>query len=287
MYAAIDPSQIREQIISAVSQPLLRAFVAAMPGPAIIERFDTTFRDDYKLRARFLARLGELCEQGPAGARYVAALMKRIEADFDLLPAAKKRSADAVLAQLASLLPEGDRSAALAKLVTHERISRRLSSYKIIKQVGDPYYRDALIQSYRMYGDEEALITLLRIGGDVSEVGDDPIEIIDGLTERYHQAVAIERILLRNEQLALSLAKEFQMAFIWAVGRQRHGGARTFVMECFSEALERTRATTTLQGLLDSSRELGLFVWALGRLDAREELASLAREYDIAVPWVT
>jgi hypothetical protein len=258
-----------------------------MEGQEIVDSFDTTFEQDYLLRMRFLSRLRTICEQDASGSRCVAALASRIERDFDLLPARKKPRADWILAQLAGLLPTKDRAIALAKLVMHHRLSRRQSGYKIMRQIGDACCKDALVESFRMYGDEDALITLLRLGGDVRDVGDHPKKIIQKLTEDYHQSVAIERILLRDEQLAISLSHEFPRGFIWAAGRQKYYGARQFIMEHFAEAVAYTRACTNVQTLVRSSRDLWLFVWALGRLNAIEELNDLAREYEIAVPWVS
>jgi len=285
MPVPVDQLQIREAIIDKISRPLLGAYIAAMQGQEITERFDTTFGDDYNLRVRFLRRLKEICEQDSDGVQYVRELMGRIESVFGLLPAPKKHTADWALVQLAALLPEDERRMQVEQFLAHPRRTRRQSAYKFVRQNGDVRHRDALVRSCQTYGDQEGLVALLRLGGSVSDVGGNVVNMIAGLKERYDQAIAVERILMRDEQEALSLAQEFPMAFIWAAGRQRYTDAKPFVMERFSEALSKTRAATSVMNMLEASRELGLFVWALGKLSATEELASLAQEYDIAVPW--
>jgi hypothetical protein len=285
MPVPVDQLQIREVIIDKISRPLLAAYIAAMRGEEIIEHFDTTFGDDYNLRVRFLTRLKEVCEQDSEGVQCVRELMGRIESVFDALPTPKKHTADWTLVQLAALLPEDERRAEMKQFLAHPRRTRRQSACKFVRQSGDVRYKDALILSCQTYADHEGLAALLRIGGSVLDVGGNVVDTIAKLKERYDQAIAIERILIRDEQEALSLAQMFPMAFIWAAGRQRYAEAKPFVMERFSEALRKTHAATTITSLVHESLELGLFVWALGKLSAKEELASLAREYDINVPW--
>lgn len=199
-------------------------------------------------------------------------------------PRSKEAHSGRHVGPASGLLPEKKRLLVLTQLVTDERTTRRLSAYKAIKDIGDRRLESTVVQSYAKYGDEEALITLLRIGGDVSEAGNDVAKTISNLSERYHQALAIQRILVRDERLALSLAEEFPMAFIWAASRAGYFPAKPFVMTGFTEALNRARACTTSIALFEASRELPLFVWALGKLGAVAELNELAREYNITFP---
>jgi hypothetical protein len=285
MPVPVDQLQIRELIIDKISRPLLGAYIAAMQGQEITEHFDTTFEDAYNLRVRFLTRLRDVCEQDSEGVQCVRELMGRIESVFDALPTPKKHTADWALVQLAALLPEDERRAEVEQFLAHPRRTRRQSAYKLVRQSGDVGYKDALIRSYQTYRDHEGLAALLRIGGGVLDVGGNIVDSIANLKGRYDQALAIEGILIRDEQEALSLAQRFPMAFIWAAGRQRYAEAKPFVMERFSEALRKTYAATEITSFVLESLELALFVWALGKLSAKEELASLAREYDISVPW--
>jgi len=281
----VNTDLIREWILLKVSEPLIKAHIAAMDGQDVVLRFDTTFQDEYTVRARFLFRLKELCERDPVNMQCARDLMQRIEASVDSLPAPKKRSADWTLAELALLLPQEEHLACAADFVLHSRRSRRVSGYKIMKRYPGQRTKRTLAESYRTHGDREALVTLLVTGEDISDIAENLEAVIDSFTERYHQALAIERILVRDEQLAFSLAGRFPMAFIWAAGRQRHAGARPFVLEYAQATLHNAESATTVRDFVELSRELGPLIWALGRVGAVEYMAELARKYEVTLPW--
>ena len=281
----VNADLIHEWIRSEISGTIIRAHIAAMDGREVVLRFDTSFQHDYPVRVRFLLRLKELCERDPLNMQCARDLMERIEAAVDSLPAPKRRSADGTLAELALLLPQQEQLAYAVESVLHSRRSRRVSGYKIIKRHIGHGSKDALAQSYHKYGDREALVALLVTGEDISDVAEDLEAVIGTLRERYHQALAIERILVRAEQLAFSLAAKFPMAFIWAAGRQRHTAAKPFVVQQLQAMLQEAESATTVQNFVESSIELRVLIWALGRVGAAEYMAELARKYEVTLPW--
>lgn len=265
-----------------LSWPLLRAYVMTLDGAEAVKLFDPTFAHDYQIRRRFLVRLKDLCEQQRKNTKYVVDLIQKIEANIDVLPAPKKRSADGTIGELVLVLPAERQLVYASQAVLHERRSRRTSGYKVMRRNPSHDFQVDLTEAYRRYRDRDALINLLFAGKDISEVADDLPAAIESLNERYYQARALEQILMRNEEKAFALAASFPMAFIWAAGRQRLTAAEPFMIEQLEARLQEVENSDGLnRDYLDAVGEIPLLIWGLERLGARHCLATLALRYDI------
>ncbi len=260
----------------------------AMTGDEAVRNFDTTFQHEYKVRVRFLLRLKELCQQDRANLGYVSDLRQRIESSLGTLLPAKQRSADGALGELVLLLPEEEQLAYASDFVLHTRRSRRVTGYKIIRRHPAHGLKQALVDCYRSYGDREALLALLANGEDICDVSENLEATIESLGARYYQALALEHVLARDEQLAFSFATKFPMAFIWAGARQRNKAVIPMVVQRLQSRLQEVESATTIdRGSIAAAIEIPILVWAVGRVGARDYLADLTNKYEITLPWLS
>ena len=282
---AIDASFAQEIVNETLSWPITRAHIRLMSGDQLVECFDTAFEIDYRVRRQQLARLAEISET--AESSHVEDLMQRIESRVDSLKAPKRRSGDGTLGDLVLMLPDERQLVYVAEFLHHSRRSRRRTAHKILtRHKGHGHdMRTQLEGSYRLFGDREALLSLVANGHDISELLGDSLEHgIRDFTERYHQALAIEQILVRDQEKAFSLASSFPMAFLWAAARQRLSEAIPFAIEFLEAEIERARSAQAVMEAITHTREMPLIVWALERIGARDYLRELADRYHVTIP---
>jgi hypothetical protein len=275
------PKDNEQRLREGVSRAVLKAIVSSFSAGEVLEHFDATFRQDYEMRSWLLRRIEELELRGDAGA--ARKLIQKIEAATSHLPIPKLRSADGTIAHLALLLTSEEQLRMAADFIEHPRRSRRLSGYKLLKRHRDHGLKDLVAASYRRYGDEPALIALLYTGNDVSDILDSPRAVVAQLTERYHQALAIERLWVRDEHAAWELAEEFPMAFIWAAGRRREARAFDFALRQLEIHRRKAVEATSFMEYIPAAHEFDNVVWALGRVGGRETLERLAKEFSLDV----
>ena len=278
----IDASFAQEIINETLSWPITRAHIRLMSGDQLVECFDTAFETEYRVRRQQLARLAEISES--AESSHVEDLMRRIESRVESLKARRRRSSDGTLGELVLMLPDERQLVYVAEFLQHPRQSRRRTAHKILtRHKGHGHdMRSQLEGSYRLFGDREALLSLVANGHDISELLGDSLEHgIRDLNERYHQVLAIEQVLVRDQEKAFSLAPIFPMAFLWAAARQRLTEAVPFVVEYLEAEIERARSAQDIGEAIEHTREMPLIVWALERLGAGDYLSELARRYKV------
>ena len=281
----IDASFAQEIINDTLSWPITRAHIRQMSGDQIVEWFDTAFEVDYKVRRQQLARLAEVSETDEGS--HVEDLIERLESRVDSLKAPKRRSSDGTLGDLVLMLPDERQLDYVTEFLRHSRRSRRRPAHKVIaRHKGHGHdMRTQLEGSYRQFGDREALLSLVANSHDISELlGDSLNHGIRDFSERYHQALAIEQILVRDQEKAFSLARSFPMAFLWAAARQRLSEAVPFAVEFLEAEIERAGSARDVTAAITHTREMPLIVWALERIGAKDYLRELADRYHVTLP---
>ena len=277
----MDSYSPRNVIQESINGPVISAWVADMSGPEVVSSFDLSFNAAYPSRMRLVRRLRELCAQDTKNTRHVRALIETIEAVVSTLPRQKQRSADSTIVELTLALPIEEQQAIASEFVQHQRTSRRLSGYRLIKLLPGCDLSAVLLSSYVTYRDAAGLRALVFIEADISNLPDLRTAIA-GLRERYYQARVIENLLANNRTLAVQLADEFPMAFIWASGRRRDATARDFVVHYFEATLRKVEAVRSIdRHLIAGTIELKNLIWALGRVGARDQLIALASKYNV------
>jgi hypothetical protein len=117
-----------------------------------------------------------------------------------------------------------------------------------------------LLNVHLQTGDQEPLILIAREESAVGKADADAL--LRGLVECYWRARVIAALLVIDREKAISLAPTYPVEFVHAVGRRRD---------------------STLQAEIDSLYEkqktnpefLGLYVWALGKLESDARLAEI------------
>ncbi len=256
-----------------------------MTGAEVLQFFDTSFKDDFKLRRLFLKRLEGLRDQDPSGADWIRQLIQKIEDHIPTLSPHKQRSADGTIGLLVLLLEEADQRSYAADFLLHSRRSRRATGHKIVRRTRLALTAE-LTESYTRFGDREGLVSLLLGGHNVLPLVSDVESVLADLNDRYYQTLLIERLLDANKEEALALASEFPMAFLWAIGRQERKEHLDFVLENLQDRLNMIEnLPPTDRDVLAILSDIPLFFWAMERLGAVEDLAELAKRYRIDVPW--
>ncbi len=159
-----------EMIRDGIAGSLVYAIVTGMSGQDIVTSFDVTFQAPYTLRSRMIGRLQYLCDQSPTNCYHVRDLITAIEEAAEQLPKRKQHSVDATIAELALALPSAEAEKIASSFVLHQRAKRRLSGYKLIKNLRDSPLTEVLTRSYSTYGDSQALVTLLAREADISKL---------------------------------------------------------------------------------------------------------------------
>lgn len=280
----LSAAEKRDWIQKDISTALWKAFIAGMDGDTLVDRFDTSFAHTYPIRARFFLRLAELVQRDVDNRTLVRELIERIEATADELPPRKRKSADGSVSELALLLGVDEQMDIAVRLVMHTRGSRRRSGYKIFKQNRGHGRGAILVEAFERYGDQNALVTMLVTGENIFTLPGQERVRIAALSERFHQALAFEQLIQDNEPMARSMAEEFPMAYVWAAGRLRETRALDFVRSLLWQALDDAEAASDVRTFINARHDLGIYVWALGRLSAFDDLRTLRDRYSIVIP---
>ena len=180
-------------------------------------------------------------------------------------PSRKRRVLDDTICRLIMHLSPEEQLGLVSEFIKGSRASRRNVALQIIAKHFVPDHKNMLLDHFRRYRKQQALKILTRVDTDITEITG---YLLQNLEDQYEKARVFEKLIAQNYDLASTLAPTFPLAFVWGAGRAK----------C-------TKALPTILNILDSTHEKdkGLVIWALGKLQAKQELHRLIQSYEVDI----
>jgi hypothetical protein len=245
-----------------------RALISLMKESEVLDYFDRTFKQDYKIRMALLGRLGELCKIDNSNVEFVRQLVLELIELERRIPSNRRSAIDSALSQLVPLLTPKEQVNFATKFIQYSRTKRRRLGLQIIAEHFLPEHKQLLLDCFERFHDDRALITLTRANANITDIVD---KLLSNLPKPNQQAGVFERLIIQDFSYASELALQYPVAFVWGAGRTR----------CIKTI---PIITKILQDDKINSEYIGLIVWALEKLEAREELQKLALKYSLELP---
>lgn len=255
----------RENYVDSLT--IARAVVRSMNVLEVLENFDITFSQYYKIRFALIDRLMELCDEDETNIRVAQRLLQVLLKQEFLIPSHKRRSLDNIIAQLVALLPPIEQTSHGIQFIQHRRSSRRRAGLMILSKDFQPEYKQMFLDIFSRFHDEWALTTLSRVDIDISDIAE---MMLSNIQRLYEQARVFEKLLSQDYKMGIELASEYPIAFVWGTGRAKCDKALPDVIRILHQ-----------KETENDYEHYGLIVWALGRLRARTELWRLAADFHL------
>jgi hypothetical protein len=257
--AMIHRHRLGEVIVTAIKQLALRSTALEVLVSRVASLWQDADPDGVIFR---LSEMELTLEQGEA----LAAAVAHLAAEADALPSRQRARIDGFLRRLVFLLPTEHAARFVEGALKHKRQSRRRAAYKWLRR--NPRVLDlvpALLRVHVDTGDQEPIVLIAREQAAVGQA--DVAVLLSGLTERYWRARVIESMLTLDRGKAISLAREFPVEFVHAVGRRRDHSLQSEIDSLYDEQKE-------------NPEFLCLYVWALGKLRSDTRLAGVLKELE-------
>ena len=245
------------------SLTIARSLIRLMTAREVLKNFDFTFAQYYKVRLMLLDRLEELCAEDNTNVGNARQMIGMLLERGSSTPSRKRRVLDYTIGRLIVHLSPEEQLGLVGEFIEGSRASRRNVALQIIARHFVPDHKDVLLDHFRRYRKQQALKILTRVDTDITEIAD---YLLQNLEDQYEKARVFEKLIAQNYDLASTLAPTYPLAFVWGAGRA----------EC-------TKALPTILNTLDGTHEKdkGLVIWALGKLQAKQELQWLIQLYEV------
>lgn len=244
---------------------IARALVRTMSAQEIVEHFDVTFVQYWKIRIELLACLHALCKKDSSNVQFGRQLFRFLISNESLVPSSKRRALDKTLSGLISYLSLGEQLDLVYTFIESRRASRRRVAFQVMARCVLPEHKSMAIQCFECYHRQQALEWMTRAVVDIVDVAS---FLLDNLESPYERARVFERLMIQDYDLAVELAPSDPLAFAWGAGRAECCQAVPVVLRFFDVLAE---------------EEKGLIIWALGKLHAKGEVERLAQLYGVDI----
>lgn len=308
----LEPQFLEERLrASGIATTITRALIRCMDANEMRSYLQHWYFADSGLRNELLRALANTVEDQPdqlaVACEVLAWFMTSDEANFT---ASNRAALDATIRRLVALLPAAEQVMLAPQFLLHKRAARRRIGAYIVGSHPEhclPDMKQTLLEAYEQWHDPQVLAPLSRISSDVSDVA--PM-LLGALTKLSgpgrdsrclnEQARVFAHLVRADLPQAMALAEQYSTAFVFGVGKARQKNALRFVLDILTKARQQySRATQAQAMFLNRSRRsptdwsvafasereaaerIRLCIWTLGRLQARDALEALARDYDI------
>ena len=136
-------------------------------------------------------------------------------------------------------------------------------AYQIFRRAGVPAEFGArLLEAFQKTGDQECLQLIAR--NPDATAATDALTVAELIDDEYWRARVIQSLLIADPEKGRASSAGYPREFVGAVGRQRDSSLLPIMRDLYA----------TYSHDLEF---LSLYVWALGRLGARQELAEIRK----------
>lgn len=180
-------------------------------------------------------------------------------------PSRKRRALDNTIARLIVHLSPEEQLRYVEDFLRSRRASRRSIALQIITRHFRPNHKALVLNCFDRHHKQQALKVLTRVDADITDI---PCHLLENLGDKYEKARVFEKLMTQDHILALELASVYPLAFVWGAGRARCIKTLPVILEILARSNEEDK---------------GLIIWALGRLQANQQLQQLALLYEVDI----